>query len=151
MASHWFPGNGKHLSDPFSGVCVWVWPHWPGVWSHWPQMDKQTRARQMTACRQQQQQQVTAHWRTTTCSILHLRRLLLLLLLLLLILLPPAPPLLRNLFVASQSTRSHQRQSTMCQRAVQVGGGYAMQHAACSNPAYPAWEAATCQGVALAT
>lgn len=148
MASHWFPGNGKHLSDPFSGVCVWVWPHWPGVWSHWPQMDKQTRARQMTACRQQQ---VTAHWRTTTCSILHLRRLLLLLLLLLLILLPPAPPLLRNLFVASQSTRSHQRQSTMCQRAVQVGGGYAIQRAACSNPAYPAWEAATCQGVALAT
>lgn len=24
MASHWFPGNGKHLSDPFSGVCVGV-------------------------------------------------------------------------------------------------------------------------------
>lgn len=24
MALHWFPGNGKHLSDPFSGVCVGV-------------------------------------------------------------------------------------------------------------------------------
>lgn len=56
MASLWFPGNGKHLTDPFSELscthvcgcacepCVCA-VCWPGMRSHWPQMDnKQTKA-----------------------------------------------------------------------------------------------------------